>query len=139
MAVTYGDIARAFPPGQPWIDAVPGCPPEIIQIERDFRGRSWPEVTTAVCNSHSDAFHMLDLEPLVYFLPSFLRASVSDPNWVAAESLVYFVCSGHAHELYLRLTNEQRDAMVGVVAWLLTHDDGYFASGEQEQFVTRLV
>ena len=139
--MTYEDIAHAFPPGAPWTDPVPGCPPEIFQIERDLRGRSWLELTTAMCNRHSDAYHMLDLEPLAYFLPAFLRAAVSDPNGVAAESLVYFVCSGKARkarDLYLRLTGEQRDVMMGVVALLLKNGDDSFVSGERVKFAARL-
>jgi len=139
MAVTYEHILEAFPPGPPWVEPIPGTPPEIILIERDFRGKSWPEITTQICNYHSDAYNMLAPEPLAYFLPAFLRAAVADPKGTAAVFLVYFVCSSRSHDRALRLlTDEHRDVLFGVVGWLLQNDDGYFASGERQQYVARL-
>lgn len=81
---------------------------------------------------------MLDLRPLAYFLPAFLRAAIVDPNSVAAEMLVYFICSRSAKKLYEILNSEQRDVFNGVIAWLLENDHEYFSKQEAQQFAARL-
>lgn len=138
MSVTVHDVVAAFPSGKPWTAHVPGTPPEIFDIEADFRGKRWTEIDVRLCNRHSDAYNMLELEPLVYFIPAFLRAAITDRIGTAAEFLVYFVCLGQADQLYRRLNDTQRDVFAGVVADLLANDGDYFASGEKEQFGKRL-
>ena len=137
MSVTEHDLVEAFPPGRGWHGPIGGIPPEIVTIEADFRGKKWTEIEPAVCDRHSDAYNMLDVEPLAYFLPAFLRTAIVEPRGNAAEFLVYFVCSGQANDLYMQLTEDQRDLLKGIVASTIAFNDHY-ACGEKQQFLARL-
>ena len=91
MPVTQTEILSAFTDATLYRHAVTGCPPEIFEIDRDFRGKSWLDIDAKTCNRHSDALLMLDAGPLMHFLPAFLVAALEQADSAAAESLAYFV------------------------------------------------
>ena len=139
MSALQDQVAAAFPDREPWTDPISGCPPEIADINREFRGKGWRDVPPEQCNRHSDAYTMMDAEPLAFFLPAFQSAAVADPLGHAALYLVFFACSEtKVDDVYRRLTVVQRTAFVGVVNWLIDND-GHFASGERDEFDLRLL
>lgn len=137
MPTTRTEILAAFPESAPYRDEVTGCPPEIFAINRDFQGRSWLDITATTCIGHSDALCMLDSKPLKYFLPAFLVAALEQPDSVAAESLVYFVCSGSFDAITPELDPRQRSAVLKTVETIMDTDRGYFAE-QTDAFLQQL-
>ena len=135
--MTPAEIFAAFPDVAPYPKDVTGCPPEIFDIDRDFRGKSWQDIDAKACIQHSDALLMLHPKPLKYFLPAFLVAGLEQPESVAAESLVYFVCSEAFDAITPDLDPRQRAAVIGAVETIMNADRGYFAE-QTDTFLRKL-
>lgn len=137
MSADASSVTAAFPNTAPFLLTITGCPPEILDIQRAFHGKSWVDIDAATCIRHSDALLMMDPGPLVYFLPAFLIAAIHQPRSTAAEFLVYFVCGDAFDTIIPHLDRAQHKAVLDTVEAVLNADHGFFAD-QTEAFFMRI-
>jgi len=139
-------IDRDFPTAHPPTERIAPCThedcDECAEIEHDFAGRTWNEITDEKLRYHSGSIHFLMSDPAWrYFLPAFLRSIVKTSGMAddaVADSTVAALSSKYMEEARASgLEPSQRRTIVQVLRWLdLRQDVGKVLAEWEERLST---
>jgi len=121
------DIAEAFPlfpipHGQDLVDDVIGDD-ERSDIRGAFTGKSWNTISSAVLHQDSEALMYFRPHAWAYYLPAFLKESISsDEENDAISNMLVLSMRGRIKEYMALLTPAQEAVMKAFFTWLVnTH------------------
>lgn len=144
MAMTreqiLGRLVEVFPVDSPPEEVISILGREVKhdgaeEIEALLRNRKWIDLEHQAVNLQASNIITLTVEAFVYYLPAFLRASVSDPEEEAATySLYALVPTSHLDVYYESTVKLFLPEQAGVIAEALEHlsHDESFAFLEEE-------
>ena len=97
-------------------------------IQRDFGGRDWRSLGVEELRRHSSSLFLLTPEAFRYYLPAFMKVSISDPEKadVIPETLVFALDPGKGSagktKLLEALGPAQKAAVAAFLGWLEADD-----------------
>jgi hypothetical protein len=139
--ITY--IKHSFPVNSNWNISDDACIPvdgeiERIEINKDFKNRTWLEISDNTISYHNDSLFVFKDESFVYYLPSYIMfvASKDRSGHVVFES-IQRILHPEIYKIKFNiikksLTNSQKIAIARFLNWMCENYEQYAVSTAEE-------
>lgn len=119
-------LSDFWPPVRLMESDIGGCNPELSDYIRDFSGKTWPEVTGDLYDTHTDVFCLMDAKTLRHLLPGYLNKGALDMKSIENWPLLISAASPGFIEHLRELTTAQLAYTVQVLDFMMRAAEGDF-------------